>query len=109
MIFTDSAEVIAIASTLFVMVAAFQISDGIQAITIGALRGIQDVKILIWIALLAYIVINIPTGYMLAFNAGWGPEGLWAGFFIGITSAAVLLCIRLKRQIGTLRKTFFRS
>ena len=109
MIFTDSADVIAIASTLFVMVAAFQISDGIQAITIGALRGIQDVKILIWIALLAYIVINIPTGYMLAFNAGWGPEGLWAGFFIGITSAAVLLCIRLKRQIGTLRKTFFRS
>lgn len=106
MIFTDSPEVVSIASMLLVMVAAFQISDGIQAITIGALRGIQDVRILIWIALLAYIGINIPTGYLLAFNAGWGPAGLWAGFFIGITSAAVLLGLRLRKQFRSLRKTF---
>lgn len=106
LIFTDDPEVISIASMLMLMVAAFQISDGIQAITIGVLRGVQDVKILIWIALLAYIVINVPTGYMLAFKAEFGPAGLWGGFFIGITTAAVLLGLRLRKQFRSLRTRF---
>ncbi len=106
LIFTDDPEVISITSMLMVMVAAFQISDGIQAITIGALRGIQDVKILIWISLLAYIVINIPTGYLLAFGSGWGPAGLWGGFCVGITAAAFMLGFQLRKQLRSLRRAF---
>lgn len=106
LIFTDDPEVIRIASMLMIMVAAFQISDGIQAVTIGVLRGLQDVKALVWIALLSYIVINIPTGYALAFGLDWGPAGLWAGFSIGITTAAILLGFRLRRQLRKLKLRF---
>lgn len=104
LIFTDDPQVISIASMLLVMVAAFQVADGIQAITIGVLRGVQDVKILIWISLLAYIVINVPAGYFLAFVIDLGPAGLWMGFFFGITTAAVLLGWRLRGQFKTLRR-----
>lgn len=106
LVFTDDPQVISIASMLMVLVAAFQISDGIQAITIGILRGIQDVKVLIWIALLAYVGINIPVGAFLAFGLEMGPAGLWTGFIVGITTAAVLFGIRLSRQLRKLKVSF---
>jgi MATE family multidrug resistance protein len=106
LIFTDDPEVIRVASMLLVMVAAFQIADGIQAITIGTLRGVQDVKILIWISLLAYVVINLPAGYFMAFVLDWGAAGLWLGFLFGISTAALLLSLRLRRQMGILKRNF---
>ena len=106
LIFTSDPDVIQIASNLMIVVAAFQIADGIQAITIGVLRGIQDVKILIWISVLAYILINIPTGYLLSFVLDLGPQGLWMGFFFGLAAAATLLGFRLSKQLKILRKRF---
>lgn len=103
LIYTDDMEVVAIASNLMILVAAFQISDGLQAISTGILRGIQDVKILIWIALLAYIVINIPAGYLLAFKLGWDAPGLWTGFIFGISTAAVFLLRRVARHFKAIK------
>lgn len=106
LIFTDDPQVISITATLMVIVAAFQLADGMQAITIGVLRGVQDVKVLIFISLFAYIIINLPVGYMLAFKLDWGAGGLWLGFLFGISTAAVMLGLRLRKQFRALRRTF---
>ena len=95
-IFTDDPELIHMASNLLLFVAAFQFSDGIQAIAIGILRGIQDVKSIMFIAFLSYVVINLPVGYLCAFVLGFGPGGLWVGFIFGLSIAALLLIIRFK-------------
>lgn len=97
-IFTNDPEVIRIASTLLIFVAAFQFSDGLQSITVGILRGIQDVKNIMLIAFLSYIVINLPVGYLCAFVLGFGPGGLWVGFIFGLSIAAVLLITRFRKQ-----------
>ena len=106
-IFTSDPEVIRIASTLLIFVAAFQFSDGLQSITVGILRGIQDVKMLMLIAFLSYIVINIPVGYLCAFVLGFGPGGLWVGFIFGLSVAAVLLRTRFKKQCKRMEEGVF--
>lgn len=102
-IFTDDPEVIKIASYLMIFVAAFQFSDGLQSITVGILRGIQDVKKIMLIASFSYIVINLPVGYFCAFILNWGPGGLWVGFIFGLSIAAFLLIYRLNRQYKRLQ------
>ena len=98
-IFTTNAEVIAIASQLMVFAALYQLSDGIQNVSVGILRGIQDVKIIMPIAFLSYIVFNLPVGYLLGFTLGMGAQGLILGFTVGLTTAAVLLIVRYRRDI----------
>lgn len=97
-VFSSDPEVIAIASNLMIYVAAFQFSDGLQSITVGILRGIQDVKRIMLIAFLSYIVINLPVGYLCAFVLGMGPGGLWIGFIFGLSIAAILLITRFRKQ-----------
>ena len=97
--FTTNAEVIAIASQLMVFAALYQLSDGIQNVSVGILRGIQDVKIIMPIAFLSYIVFNLPVGYLLGFTLGMGAQGLILGFTVGLTTAAVLLIVRYRRDI----------
>jgi MATE family multidrug resistance protein len=99
LLFTDDPEVVRIASMLMLFVAAFQLSDGLQANSISILRGLQDVKITAKIAFLSYIVINVPVGYVCAFVLGWGPGGLWVGFIVGLTTAAILLIARYRKKI----------
>lgn len=96
-IFTDDPEVIGMAGKLLVFVALFQISDGIQMISLSVLRGMQDVKATSVIAFISYIVINLPIGYMFAFVLGAGPQGLWVGYIFGLTIAAFLLNSRYRR------------
>lgn len=98
--FTTNAEVLAIASDLLVCTALFQLSDGLQNVAIGVLRGIQDVKIIMPIAFAAYWLLNLPVGYLLGFTLGLGPSGLFLGYTFGLTSAAVLLHLRIRRRIG---------
>lgn len=93
-LYTDNAEVISIAASMLVLAAFFQISDGLQASAAGALRGIQDVKIPMVIALVSYWGIMIPLCYILAFNTKLGLAGIWIGFIIGLTVAAALLLSR---------------
>ena len=74
--FTTNAEVIDLASKLILLIAVYQVADGIQNVSVGILRGIQDVKIIMPIAFLSYIVFNLPVGYLLGFTLGMGAQGL---------------------------------
>lgn len=103
-LFTSDPEVIRIASNLMLFAAAFQFSDGLQCISVGILRGMQDVKAVMYIAFISYIVINLPVGYLCAFVLGWGPGGLWIGFIFGLSVAAVLLMTRFNRKYRELRR-----
>ena len=81
------------------LIAVYQWADGIQNVSVGILRGIQDVKIIMPIAFLSYIVFNLPVGYLLGFTLGMGAQGLILGFTVGLTTAAVLLIVRYRRDI----------
>ncbi|WP_081111965.1 MATE family efflux transporter [Bdellovibrio bacteriovorus] len=93
-IYVTDPDVIAIAAGLFIIVALFQIFDGIQAVSIGALRGMSDTQIPGIIAFFAYWIIGLPTGYFLAFHAGVGPMGVWIGLLIALIIASSLLTLR---------------
>ena len=97
--FTTNAEVIDLASKLILLIAVYQLADGIQNVSVGILRGIQDVKIIMPIAFLSYIVFNLPVGYLLGFTLGMRAQGLILGFTVGLTTAAVLLIVRYRRDI----------
>lgn len=105
-LFTTNAEVIGIASTLFVFTAFFQLSDGLQNVSVGVLRGIQDVKIIMPIAFIAYWLLNLPVGYLFAFTLGMGPQGFYIGYVVGLSVAAVLLIFRIRRRIRALAERF---
>ncbi len=102
LLFTSDPEVVKVASTLLLFAAMFQISDGLQVISIGILRWLQDVKITTVIAFFSYIVINLPAGYFFAFVLGLGAPGLWMGLILGLSVAAVLLIRRFRRQYARL-------
>jgi len=90
----DINEVIEIASTLLLAAAVFQISDSIQVIVLGALRGLQDVKIPTLITFIAYWVVGFPISYFLGKEEAYGSLGIWMGLLAGLTSAAILLYLR---------------
>jgi MATE family multidrug resistance protein len=93
-----------IAVSLLLISALFQVSDGIQVVGLGALRGIGDVRIPTVIALLAYWLIGLPVGYILAFSYGLRAEGVWYGLLIGLTVAAVFFLIRFNNKSKALLK-----
>ena len=98
-LFTSNAEVIAITSQLLVFVALYQLSDGVQNISVGILRGIQDVKIIMPIAFVSYWLINIPVGYLFGFTLGMGPSGLFFSYLFGLSAAAALMIVRIRRSV----------
>ena len=103
-IFTTNAEVLHLTSVMLLYVAAYQIFDGVQCVAIGIMRGIQDVRIIPFISFLAYIVLNLPVGYVCGFCFGEHPEGLYIGYIFGLGASAVLLTLRIRRKIGQLRR-----
>ncbi|MBE0390918.1 MATE family efflux transporter [Flavobacterium sp. PL002] len=90
-------EVVAIAAQLLVVAAVFQISDGIQVVFLGALRGLQDVKIPMYITFIAYWVVGFPTSIYLGIYTTLGATGIWIGLLAGLTTAAVFLYIRFNK------------
>ncbi|UYZ63599.1 MATE family efflux transporter [Hymenobacter weizhouensis] len=90
--------VVAQAAALLLIAAAFQVSDGLQVVGLGALRGLEDVKVPSVVALLAYWVVALPLGYVLGFRAGWGAAGVWVGLLTGLTLVAALLLVRFRRR-----------
>ena len=107
--FADNTEVVAMASKLLIVAAVFQLSDSAQVILLGALRGLQDVKIPTLITFIAYWVIGFPVCYFLGKADAWGSVGIWIGLLLGLTSAALMLYIRFhyltKRLIAHQSKT----
>ena len=92
----DNVEVIAIAAQLLIVAAFFQLSDGIQVVVIGALRGLQDVKIPMYITFVAYWIIGFPISYYLGLYTNLGAVGVWIGLLAGLTAAAIFLYIRFQ-------------
>ena len=93
-IYTADTAIIESAAVLLLMAALFQLSDGLQVSTAGALRGFQDTAVPMLINLIAYWVLGLPLAAYLAFVAGFGARGLWLGLIAGLTLAAVLLLRR---------------
>jgi len=96
-LYINENEVIVIASSLLAIAALFQISDGIQVVGLGALRGLADVKIPTFITFVAYWIIGLPVGYVLGFKLKLGVQGIWYGLSLGLSIAAILLFIRFNR------------
>jgi MATE family multidrug resistance protein len=90
----DNQEVIAIAAKLLLVAAVFQISDGIQVVVLGALRGLQDVKIPMYITFVAYWIVGFPVSFYLGNYTSLKAVGVWIGLFAGLTVAAVFLFMR---------------
>jgi len=97
LLYIDDQSVIQLTASLLIIAGLFQISDGIQVVGLGALRGMADVKVPTIITLIAYWVIGLPLGYVLAFTFGWNEQGVWYGLLVGLTCAAALLVLRFNR------------
>lgn len=93
----DNTEIIIITSKLLLVAAVFQISDGIQVVVLGALRGLQDVKIPMYITFVAYWIIGFPISYYLGKYTELKAVGIWIGLLAGLTAAALFLYIRFAR------------
>ena len=92
--YLDNVEVIVLASQLLIVSAIFQLSDGIQVVVLGALRGLQDVKVPTIICFIAYWIIGFPISYYFGKAEQLGSMGIWLGLLAGLTASAIMLYIR---------------
>jgi MATE family multidrug resistance protein len=97
-LYISEKDVIDVSATLLVIVAFFQISDGTQAVGLGILRGMTDMKIPTLITLAAYWLIGLPSGYLMAFKFGLGIYGVWYGLLISLTASALLMMLRFNSK-----------
>jgi MATE family multidrug resistance protein len=97
-LYVNDEVVISYASSLLIIAALFQISDGTQAVGIGILRGLTDVKIPTAITFIAYWIVGLPVGYLLGFTFKLGVQGVWIGLLLGLTTSAILLTLRFNSR-----------
>ena len=95
--YTQDPAVVAGAAALLVVATIFQISDGVQATALGALRGIQDVRVPTAITFVAYYVIALPLEWYFGHVLGWGAVGVWSALAVGLTVSAGWLSLRFYR------------
>jgi MATE family multidrug resistance protein len=98
LVFNKDPEVVAFAAHLILFAAIFQISDAIQATSAGLTRGVKDVNIPTVMIAIAYWVIAIPLGYVLAFHFNLKASGIWIGLIAGLSMSALFLSIRFLRR-----------
>jgi len=96
LLFTSNQEVIEIAATLLIVAGIFQISDGVQAIVLAALRGLQDVIVPTYITFIAYWIIGFPISYYLGLHTELKTLGIWIGLLISLTLSAIMLFLRFQ-------------
>jgi MATE family multidrug resistance protein len=92
--YTADPEVTQVAIKLLFLAAIFQLSDGLQVSGLAALRGLKDTKIPMFVNVVAYWVVGLPSGYILGMHYGYGPQGLWVGLISGLSVAAILHNVR---------------
>nr|WP_246873448.1 MATE family efflux transporter [Pantoea ananatis] len=100
-LYNDNPAVVTLAAQLMMLAAIYQISDSIQVIGSGILRGYKDTRSIFFITFIAYWLLGLPSGYILALT-DWvvprmGPAGFWCGFIVGLTSAAIMMLWRVRR------------
>ena len=104
-IFTDSPEVSAMAVSLFFLLFAYQFGDGLQLCFANVLRGIQDVRPIMYAAFVSYYLIAIPSAYVLGFKTSLGIHGIWLGFPIGLTLAGIFFYARYRSDLKRFGKS----
>jgi len=103
-LFSNDPDVQRVASDLLIIAAIFQISDGLQVVGLGILRGMKDVRLPTLIALFSFWFIGLPTGYALAFDLGMQVNGIWVGLAIGLSLSALLMYRRFKHKLRLFEK-----
>lgn len=103
-LYIDDASVVQLSASLLIVGALFQLSDGIQVVGAGVLRGISDSKVPTLICFISYWILGLPMSYILAYYFNLGPVGVWYGLWIGLSVAAVLLLYRFHKQTNRLHK-----
>lgn len=93
----ENARVVALATRFLAFAAMFQLFDGLQVGSVGALRGLKDTRVPMLLTLISYWGVGLASGALLAFAAGLGGSGLWLGLVLGLASAALLLSLRFAR------------
>ena len=95
-LYISDPEVIALAASLLIIAGFFQLSDGLQVVCIGALRGLEDMKVPTLFIFIAYWIIALPLGYCFGFIFNWGPMGIWWGLLIGLTITGFIMFARFR-------------
>ena len=101
-VYTRDVAVASLAGALLLYAAAFQFPDGVQVLSAGALRGLQDTRVPMWLAMGAYWGLGMPLGVGLGLGLGWGPQGMWLGLIAGLSAAALALGLRFERSSARL-------
>lgn len=99
-LYIEDTEVVSIAGSLIIVAGLFQLSDGVQVVGLGNLRGMSDVKVPTLITFVAYWGLAIPISYVFGFVLDYGPEGIWYGLLTGLTIAAIFLFFRFRALSG---------
>ena len=102
--FTSSEEVTATVAMMVIPMLLYQFGDGLQITFANSLRGISDVKPMMFIAFIAYFIVSLPLGYFFGFILGWGTFGVWMAFPFGLTTAGVMMYLRFKKQLQKLER-----
>lgn len=97
-IYVENTEVINLAAQLLIIASLFQLSDGLQLVVLGALRGMTDVRVPSILTFVAYWLIAIPIGTVLAIVFEMRAFGMWIGLGIGLTVSAIMLVYRFHQQ-----------
>lgn len=93
---SDIYQVVSLSASLLIISGFFQISDGLQAVVLGALRGLQDVNIPALIAFFSYGLIGLPISYILGIKLEYNVMGIWIGLLLGLTTSSILLFLRFQ-------------
>ena len=96
LLYIDNVEVIKIASNLLIVSALFQVSDGVQVVVLGALRGLQDMLMPMRLIFISYWIIGFPICYYLGIKTSLGSIGIWIGLLISLTVSFILLFLRFQ-------------
>ena len=97
-LYTDEADVLALAAVLLPIAGVFQVFDGLQVVALGLLRGLGDTRVPALINVVAFWFVAIPTSYWLGFGLDRGATGLWWGLVVGLAVVAVTLVARLRHR-----------
>ncbi len=98
--FVADPQVVLLTAQLLLIAGIFQIFDGIQVVSVGALRGFEDTRMPMYIGILSYWIVALPVSWFSGFVLGWGARGVWFGFVVGLAVAAATLLSRLIWRIG---------
>jgi len=102
-IFTPDADVLKLGVTLLAVAAAFQLFDGVQTVSTGALRGAGDTRTPMLTHLVAYWGVGLPLGYFLCFARGWGAAGLWTGLCVALILIGLALGLAWKMKVQAMK------